>query len=496
MKKQFLYITGAALIFAAMLVTVSCKKILDQEPHNSTYTDANFKTETDARTATAGAYSLLRRVMLRNAAWHAYGDLPSGDINADNDGYHYVIRNGDFTGNNVDHGYFNWTNFYQCLQQVNLNILKIPTIPEESFSIEKKAHLVGEAYFLRAYTYFFMSRVWGDVPLKLEPDLDVTKTKNIPRTPADSVIKQCLADVATAESMLDWGYDDENNRAVRANKGSAYALEAHIRAWIHDYAGAEIAANQVITNGGYSLLDADNYAQVFVGKSMEGIFELNINDGQNEGMAMINSDGSYDISAYTLADPYIPGKDVDHTSIQWRINTDYLTPLYSDIDPDADIRVKTFYVDPFQDPKGLTIKYSHIINISKFDVRLSNNIPVFRLADIILLRAEALNALGRDGEALPLLNQVRERAGIDDYDGTGADLKNEIVREELRELFWEGHSYYDLVRTGTLPQFNNRFQATQFQNGSPEGGWLWPIDPTMFKDDPTLVQTPFWRGKL
>lgn len=490
MKKLILYSIGIALA-AAVAGASSCKKILDQEPHNSTFTDAYFKTELDARTANAGAYALLRRVLLNDFSWHTYGDIPSGDIVCDGDVWHSPIVSGQFTGLNVQSSNWNWQQYYQILQQVNLIIDKVPGIPDAQFINEKKNHIIGEGYFLRAYTYFYMSRIWGDVPLKLQPDLDINAVKNIPRSPADSVLDQCLADVAKAESLLDWGYTVENDRAVRANKGSAYALEAHIRAWRHDYAGAEKAADAVITQGGYHLLDSSSYKMVFQGKSMEGIFEININDGQNEGIAIYDYYGNYGIPAYPMEDPYITNKD----GLQWWTNTGYISKLWPDEDTLADVRYRDFFHYPKNDGSGQIIKYSNIAKLSDRDLRMSNNLPIFRLADIMLLRAEALSALGRKAEALPLLNAVRERAGLADNDGSG-DLDTDILEERLRELYFEGQSYYDLVRTKKLPEYNEHFPSDQFGNGAAAAGWLWPVDPNMFKDDPTLVQTPYWRGKL
>ncbi|PUZ24623.1 Starch-binding associating with outer membrane [Chitinophaga costaii] len=491
MKKLFLYSACAALIVAAVTGATSCKKILDQEPYNSTYTGAYFKTELDAKTANAGAYALLRKALLNDMSWHTYGDIPSGELVCDNDAWHSAITSGQFTGLNVQSHNWNWQQYYQILQQINLIITKVPDIDEGLFNSESKNHIIGEGYFLRAYVYFYMSRIWGDVPLKLEPDLDVTTVKNIPRSPADSVLDQCLADVAKAESLLDWGYTDESQRAVRANKGSAYALEAHIRAWRHDYAGSEKAADQVITQGGYSLLDSMNYKKVFIGKSMEGIFEINISDAQSEGIAIYDYDGNLNQAGYTMKDPYITNKD----GLQWWTNTDYINTLWDNSDTLNDVRYRDFFHFPKLENNGQIIKYSNIAYVSSSNMILSNNLPIFRLADIMLLRAEALVALGRKSEALPLLNAVRERAGLDDK-LISDDLETIVLEERLRELYFEGQSYYDLVRTKKITVYNQHFPSEQFSNGDPSGGWLWPVDPNMFKDDPTLVQTPYWRGKL
>lgn len=481
-------IIGAASI-ACLFGVVSCKKILDLEPHDTTFTSAYFNTGEDANTAIAGAYALLRNTLLDNYSYHVYGDVPAGEfsINSGYDDANYNISNGEFTGLNVGGGIWEWTDEYKLIQQINLIINKVPGIDISKFTNQDdKQQIIGEAYFLRAYIYFYMSRVWGDVPLKLQPDLDISTAVNIPRSPAATVLAQCLSDLKTAEADLKFGYADASQRAVRANKGSALALRAHIDAWMGNYASCDSAANAVITQGGYALLDSANYSQVFIGKSVEGIFEININYSQSEGLAL--NGGAY---LPTLETPYLAKK----TYLEWPVNQGYINQLYTDTN---DIRYHKFFFQP-STGSGQTIKFSNIIyadGSAQNDPRLSNNIIIFRLADIMLLRAEALNKLGKDGDALTLLNQVRERANVADYTGSGDALATTILEERLRELFYEGQSFYDLVRTKRLTDYNQNFPAAQFMNGSPKGGWLWPVNPDMFKDDFTLTQTPYWQGKL
>ena len=483
------------LLLAGILSTSSCKKILDLDPHNTTFTGAYFTNGTDANTAIAGAYALLRNVLLQNYSYHIYADVPVGEFNVNGnfDSQSVSISQGQFVGLNVGGGLWNWLSDYQLIQQINLILVKVPAIPIAKFTNQdEKQQIIGEAYFLRAYIYFYMNRIWGDVPLKIQPDLDVDNAVNITRSPAADVIKQCLADVKLAEDNLAFGYADEDQRAVRANKGSAYALEAHIRAWIKDYAGSEKAANTVITQGGYSLLDSTNYTKVFIGKTLEGIFEINVNNGQNEGIAIGKDKGG---SAPTLTSPFIALS----SQLNWPLNTTYIKAIFKD---STDIRYKDFFFQA-QSGAGQTIKFANITyadGSARTDPRLSNNIIIFRLADIILLRAEALNHLGRDAEAVTLLNQVRARANVPAYAGTGDNLAGTILQERLRELFYEGHSYYDLVRTTRVSDktshffgdYNSAFSDIRINSG----GALWPVDPNMFKDDPSLVQTPYWQGKL
>jgi len=486
------YIAGLLLLMAVFGAS-SCKKILELDPHNTTYTDAYLNNGTDANTAISGAYSLLRSVLLDNYNYHIYGDAASGAFNIDGglDNANFNISNGEFVGLNVGSSTRNWLNYYKLIQQLNLIIDKVPGMDVAKFSNQDdKKNIIGEAYFLRAYIYFYMSRVWGDVPLKIKADLDFTQAVNIPRAPAADVLKQCLSDLKVAEENLVFGYDDEGRRAVRANLGSAYALEAHIMAWQKDYAGSEKAANLVITKGGYSLLDSASYPKVFIGKSLEGIFEINISYLQNEGYSLNN--GGY---APTLSSPFVYGR----TQLNWPVNPTYIKKIFKD---SADVRYKDFFFQA-QSNRGQTIKFANITyadGSAKSDPRLSNNLIIFRLADIMLLRAEALNHLGRDGEARTMLNAVRARAGVPASTESGEALNLIILEERLRELYYEGQSFYDLTRVSKLDNpkshyfsdYNSHFDDTRIN----AGGTLWPVDPSLFKDDYEIVQTPYWQGKL
>jgi hypothetical protein len=494
MKRRIIECTAALMIMIGVISATSCKKILDLEPHNSTFTNAYFRTGNDANTAIAGAYALLRSVLLNNSSFHVYGDATTNEFSIvpNFDDQNYNISRGDFIGLNVGSSNWNWQNYYQLLQQINLIIVKAPDIPINTFTNQDdKKRIIGEAYFLRAFTYFYMSRIWGDVPLKLAPDLDISQAKNIPRSPAADVMKQCLADLKIAESNLTFGYTDQNQRAVRANKGSAFALEAHIQAWTHNYSACEQAAAQVIDHGGYSLVtDTSQFSKVFVGKSSEGIFEININYGQSESIAINN--GGY---TPTLNFPFVYSK----TRLEWPTNKAYLNRLYTDT---TDIRYAKYFFQAQSETNGQTIKFANITyadGSTKNDPRLSNNLIIFRLADIILLRAEALNHLGRDGEALVLLNTVRQRARIPNYEGAGDDLNRTILEERLRELFYEGQSFYDLVRVKHIGSQYSSFIGEYTSLSDDEinlGANYWPIDPYMFKDDFVLTQTPYWQGKL
>jgi hypothetical protein len=145
------------------------------------------------------------------------------------------------------------------------------------------------------------------------------------------------------------------------------------------------------------------------------------------------------------------------------------------------------------------IKYVNVQNVNgnaNYQVSL-NNIVIFRLADIELLKAEALCAKSSPdyGIALSLVNKVRTARNAASITGVaGADVLQTVIDERGRELFLEGHRFYDLVR---LERINH---LQQFDNISPgdfaAGKYYWPLDPTLFINNSQLTQTAFWVGKV
>ena len=478
----------------AISTLASCKDFLDEKPISAS-TDLTFwKNEVDADQGVAAGYVLVRRTLnkVSGLGFYAYGDLPTDEFTTTN-----VPRLTDVT--NV-----NWSisvpssetadqmmqmrrydTFYSAIDQANRCIKIIPTISDAEFtSLAAKNNLIGEAYFLRAFNYFYMARIWGDVPLVAETAL-ITEAVDLPRAKEADVIAQCIKDVNTAIGLLSWNYTNANNRAVRANKGSAYALLAHIYAWKGDYASCNAAADQVINQNFYQYVDRATYLNIFKGKSTEGIFEI-ATSAENEG----NSTG---IAHYTLKTPYLTTVT---TAARFTINRTTLVNLYGNNANDKRF-TNAFAQTTTTDP--ICIKYSNITHVTNNNVIIPvahNNIIVFRLADIKLLKAEALAALEQYSAARTVLNEVRSRAGLTEWTGTDANLFEGISDERGRELFLEGHRFYDLVRlgkkTGIVKFGDNKISKGDFDAGK----YYWPLDPALLQINKRLTQTPFWSARM
>jgi len=486
----------------------SCKKLLDLKPEGSVYEGVYWKTQDDATSGLMGAYSLLRKSLTlggQGMSNFVFGDFTAGVFNEGGDyALNFLVKGDEYygTGLNIDDfrgdyldDFQTWTPFYKTITQANTVIEKVGKMPDNAFkSLAAKRKILGEAYFIRAYTYFYMVRIWGDVPLVLQYDPDPVSSKNIPRTSETVVLDSSVVDMNKAVKLLAW--KTNNEEIVRADKGAAFALLAHLNRWKYfvtkgtdqSLLNNSVAAIDSITmSGKYQLEPAANFANLFKGKSSEGIFEISTSFSQGE--YQING-GFY---LYTVGAPYIPNKgkstifDKDMVNAIFTDPTDARYNYYFDRTKPEDM-ILTKYVGKnkqnlvFKDPNAQT------------GAVVDCNISIFRLAEMLLLRAECNNLLGKDGDALADLNLVKKRSNLENYAGSGDDLKYEIFDETFRELFCEGHTWYDMVRNKMVVDYlgADRFSQSRYD----EEGWKWPINRGLFVDNKDLAQNKYWIGKL
>ena len=492
-------IYSIAILFSISILTFSCKKFLDLKPISTPITTEFFKTANEANSAVAGCYSLLRTALNnKTVTYYAYGDIPADEYNA-------------FGGveDMTDVGNVNWSlpvpatadyrtminlrrwdNFYRVIDNANLCIQNIPTVDFSTDNsgndpVVTKNNLLGEAYFMRAFTYFYISRVWGDVPLVIK-SVNAGDATSTARTAQATVLAQCISDLKKAIPLMQYGYVNSNNRAIRANRGSAFALLAHIYAWQQDYQNCAQAADSVIKRGNYQLVDRGSvgYLSIYKGQSTEGIFEIS--------QSVSNEGSTAGIPFFTTKSPY---NTLINGNAVFTINADHLNNLFADT---ADLRLKNaFAFRGTTDP--ICIKYSNFLYTQQSTNKIAvayNNLIVFRLSDIILLRAEALAATGQAAPAISLLNQIRTAAGIQPYSVNDGDLFEAVIDERGRELFLEGHRFYDLVRLARQKNIAEFGDAKISRSEFARGKYYWPIDPILITLDNSLKQTPYWSSKL
>lgn len=537
MNKIIKSIASCAIV-AAISLCSSCKDFLVEEPVNSTYSDAFWKKSSDLRSALAGNYALIRDVM-SSGNWNVspryfmYGDAVAKTyftMQYTGDGLE-GIQNGDYTFQYNVESLGDWTKYYKAIAMSNILINRVPKVDASQFTDvanpEKfKNEILGEAYFLRALAYFMMVRVWGDVPIITEEYGDPISAPELPRSPKSDVMTQIEEDCVKARDLLEWQYSSISDAKVTANKGSVHALLAHLYLWratmsnaqtnvvnLEDVQKAETSIDQVVQSGMYFQTDTTNYYKTFIGKSSEGIFEIGIDENNREGSNM------------HVANLFLRTSHIQYAGTNSRcyVNPEYLTNHFYKITKewnwywnanlnewewkegevlaldDKDVRLKKSFTDLDTD-RPTCIKYSNVSyrNTSQNqDAYISNNIIVFRLSDLLLLKAEIALYRGETVKAIDIINGFRRRNGADasSYLATNLtkdDVMYEYALERGKEMYLEGHLMYDLLRTRQYTNFVGWLSESRFK----QEGFYWPVNPALFKNNNKLVQTSFWRGKV
>ena len=509
------------IIVGVSILGVSCKKYIYQGPITSTYGAEFWTSQASVEQATNAMYGQLRADLVSAdntspGVFFLAGDYVSGNFyNASRQDYMPLTATHNPFGSNTGSGPFNfnytpynegmhdWSRFYQLIAQCNLILQEVPKMATSLFKSEsqKNAYL-GEALFMKSFTYFYITRIWGDPVFvqKSYNDADYGNIAPIPRSPENDVLDSCINYLSQASGYLEYAGGDPS-KSIRANKGSTLALLAHIYAWKHDYANAHKTCQELINNGGYSLEPMSSYKNIWAGvSSQESIFEISMLFNPTD--PNFKNQGDWAEARFDFFATFLKGPIVNNLRRQsWVSPYDFVTTLY-DTTNDARFKNILSYSPPSgSDQIGYTLeKYTNFMYAepgTKTSPYINNNLVIFRLSDIILLDAEALASTGDLAGAAADLEKTESRAGITSYNNptNQFEMINEIIDERGRELIGEGQWYFDLIRTepaiGRLVIYG--YPAIRV---TPENkGYYWPIDMTLlFPQDNLLTQNPWWAS--
>ena len=491
------------LLMSLLLLSVACEDFLEKEPYHQPVQENYWQTGNDVEKALNGAYALLRVAFNDKVAYYTYGDVPSDEFNfAGFEDYNNVrmFNLGERLNENSAYRTIvhlrDWTGYYRVINHASNIIEKIEQVPVDDFnSLQEKENMLGEAHFIRGFTYLYMTRIWGDVPLITDAIEDPVYQPYLPRAEKELVWTQIEQDLLMAAEKMSWSYNKGANNAVRGGKGAVFATLAHLYAWVGDYKKTAIAADSVIQHGNYNLVNGSNYEDIFDFPTQENIFEIAMNVEDEEEFT---EGGEFTIGRKLLKFPYtVHSWQVEP---EWRIEVTRFRNLYNIEDGQVadsveDLRIQSVFRD-IGSFMPVCIKYDNTgyeFPERNANFYVSNNIIVFRLAGIMLLRAEALAVLGQDGAAKSLLDAVRMRAGLPPYDGDNS-LFMAVMEERARELFCEGHRFFDMIRLKRqVPEFQFPFiNDADFAAGK----YYWPVEPLLRSNDPALEQTEFWRSQM
>jgi hypothetical protein len=510
MKKN-IKIKISALVLG-LFITIGCTNILDQEPLSLATPDNYWVSQPNAESAVAGCYGLLKNTLLDQGSFLYWGEFTGMTFMNSN---MWIVNYIEGSGSYVlpyREPTRNWKGFYRAANWALAIEKHVSEMPESKFaSATEKNRLIGEAAFIRSLSYFYMARIWGDVPVVrdvIETSDQLIKDGYIvtqPREDEKVVLAYALEAANKAISLLEYSSPTDPRWAIQANKASAEALKAHIALWYasRDNDNPELitqalaAANSVITNSNASLIDYKTegvvgFDKMCTGQSKTGLFEINISSDTKESFRVLPDENH---TGLTLNTPVFKTLNSNSSTI----DPAFYGSTMMDNDPARvnDSRKTLFFSNYNKSVGSYLKKYSHRTKDASSTDTYANfsesNILIFRLADIYLLRAEANMKLNNTAAVLTDLNLIRSKAGVAAYKGTTdrAKLTKIIFDERAIELVGEAQSGFDRIRL-------NYYAGVPWENPGrvAQEGYFWPVDPDIITINSAITQTNYWKGQL
>lgn len=451
------YILGSVLV---LFISACSDSFLDKEPISNFSGQGFYKKPSDAQAGVNGIYNSMQSLFRQNFAY--WGEGRADNVATRHSGDPFALQQNNLTPiiNSA-----RWDNFYVLISRANYAIKYIPEVFGDGESDLKK-QLLGQSHALRAIAYFYLVRIWGQVPLVTEPYESVEQDVFVLRNSEQEVLAKVEEDLLFAVENCAASYSGARNR-VLVTKGTAYAFLTQLYMWQKRYDKAIAAAEKILTDNQYALVSMSDWNDIFVkGASVESIFEVGYNETQTNALRILYALGSD--SDYVPSNRFIASMET------------------------GDLRKSRIYDITEVQPRKIWKFFGQGFNDESPDPS-SNNIVLTRLADIILLKAEAHAHLNQPTEALELLNRIRRRAGIaildkDAADNLYGDLVAAILHERSIELCFEGHRWFDLVRSGTA------ISTMKPINGlSEEANLIWPLHESATLRNPKLQQNEFYK---
>lgn len=428
--KRFLYLIPLMFLF-------SCEQILDVNPKQSIDASIALESQEGIEAALLSAYNRLQSYKQYGRDNFAVSEALSDNAIHTGNSSHLSNEAVNNRGYHLD----NWQNSYYAINELNLILDALAGADYDSNWMQE---VQGQAYFLRALFYHNLAKSYaydptaivseqnrGGVPLMLVGVDDLSKVGSLQRPDILAVYDQMYADLDLAEDMLAQSTVAGPHKATLA---AVYALYSRIALYKGDY---EIAADKAslalqTTQASFSS-NASFLSDWRQAVHPESIFEVVFNESENIGSdqslrATFTSRATYDAETFT---------------IQAVLAVD---PNFYALYEDADVRKGLF-----RHGVGNNASFYEIYKfISKNGVLNLDNVPVLRISELYLNRAEAYAQTNQDALARTDINTIRTRAGLSPVDTTlsGDALLDEILLQRRLELAFEGHRWFDLKRNG------------------------------------------------
>lgn len=507
-----IYIKALYLLFSVVFLS-SCMKSLDAPSREVAGEELHWRSISDTKSGLIGIYGLMRSAMVSNNGHWIYGDVRGGDFSIYNRSDLNAVKNNALNASfPLVEKLSSWQRFYAVINAASVFIERAPQVLEyDTRYTEVNLKMdIAQARTLRAFAYFYLVRIWGDVPL-LTKSFDngsfqeaAIEDQEVVLNYAEREISESLEDLPYRYGVLPSYYYGSNSaqwQKVLFNKISGYAILAHIAAWQGKYIDVDAYTKFILDN--YSTANISRLTSIAANGSgvsgltgNYGIFSNNYGYGQ-----MVNFSASYlygeatnsgHIEQLTLAQPVVnkefPDIYVDKETIatlfydarDHRFGIDTLSGLY-----------KTNYFLNYTNEIPIFNKIKILRDgVANGDYAVfGSNLVFTRLEEIHLLRAEALAVLGNRLAAIEQLNTVKAIRSIESYSARSTlPLIDEIFEERRRELMGEGWRYYDLVRYHKIKN-----EDPEFTDLITKKGIYWPIAKDILGRNSLLDQNDYWK---
>lgn len=447
MKKLFIYIS----ILTLPAWFTSCKKWLDLQPQDGIVREEFWKTKEQVESAVIGIYASMLGSTSGDRALPEYMFI-WGEARADmvSPGFRASPEEQDIVNLNMlsTNSFTNWRSFYQTINYCNTVIDLAPAVlqSDNTFSQDQLNRATGEALTIRALMYFYLVRSFGDVPLRLTATVSDKDVTPLGKTNRDSILQQIVTDLKKAEPFLPLTFGSKAFDKGRATRFTANALLADVYLWMDKYNECVTECDKIINSGRFGLVQAPEFFNnvFYEGNSNESIFELQYDaqklntfyfmhtpSNRRWGAAFHISEEVYGIDLVNS----IPISDVRGDKTSFR-GTDFSIWKYMGADNTGD------------NFRTLEQSFAHWI--------------IYRYADILLLKAEAINQLDQPLESSRIVKTIRQRANALDLkimDSTSKSFMTGFILEERqRELAFEGKRWYDVLRNAK----RNNYEGMQY----------------------------------
>lgn len=426
----------------------SCNKWLDLKPQDGIIREDFWKTKEQLNSAVVGAYSTLLPAGTSGNPGLVWRMLVWGELRADMMGVGMLTSNNelDFWYHEIlpNSNLVNWASLYTTINACNTVIQFAPQVPgnDNTLSQEQLNAYLAEMHGLRAMMYFYLLRLWGEVPLQLKASSSDSQIEQLPKSSKEEVYKQIVADLdfAIQYAPESYGAGNLSKDKGRLTQYSVSALQADVYLWGEEYAKCIEACERIENSGKFGLIDGSDpinwFRTLYVdGNSVEGIFEIQFDRQTTNPWFVVLAGDTYRYSAQVARMDAIFGIP------------DPATPTVQDIRANGG-SYSLGAGGKLWKHAGTSYEGTGLVSANTSD----KNWIIYRYADVLLMKAEALAWTNRGQEALDIVNVIRNRAGALAITAEPADpssayeVSDYILNERAREFAFEGKRWFDLLR--------------------------------------------------